>query len=58
MLEKANAVFVRYIILHGLLPRQTQETVDCRGDAEYHRGEPKGIDGIFKRSIMAVKGEL
>ncbi len=51
-------VHVKYIILHGLLPRQTQETIDGGGDVEHHRGEPEGIDSIFKRSTMAVEGVL
>ncbi len=58
MLERAKEVNVEGIVLHGLLPRQTQKTVDSSGDAEYHRGEPEGVDGILKRSTMAVEAVL
>lgn len=51
----AEEVHVKYIILHGLLPRQPQETIDGGGDAENHRGEPEGIDGIFERSAMGIE---
>ena len=48
----------KYIILHGLLPCQPQETIYGGGDAEHHRGEPEGIDGIFERSAAAIEGIL
>jgi hypothetical protein len=51
-------VQVKYIVLHSLLPCQPQETIDGGGDAEHHRGKPKGIDGIFKRSAMGIEGVL
>ncbi len=49
---------VKYSILHGLLPCQTQETIDGGSNAEHHRGEPEGIDGIFEWSTMAIEGVL
>lgn len=49
---------VKYIILHGLLPCQPQETIDGGCDARYHRGEPEGIDDIFERSAMGIEGIL
>src|SRR6266850_5214004 len=58
MLKRANEVYVRYIVLHGLFPRQTQETVDSSGDTEHQRREPEGINCIFKRSTMAVESIL
>ena len=31
-------------VLHGLLPSQSKETVDCSRDTEHQRREPEGID--------------
>lgn len=58
MLMRGRGSTCKYIILHGLLPCQTQEAIDGSGDTEHHRGEPEAIDSIFERSPTAIEGEL
>jgi hypothetical protein len=58
MLRRTDKVYEEHIVLHSLLPCQTQEAVDSSSDAEYQRSEPKGIDRIFKQGIVTSVGVL
>jgi hypothetical protein len=58
LLEKGREVYVSWIVLHGLLPRQTEKTVDGGGDAEHHWSEPEAIHGILEWRAMAAEGKL